>query len=477
MSPRSEHSPDLPPDDSRDCAWVTEHLGVYDQWDDSLSQAEFEAIERHLHHCSSCASEYSGIRRAREAIEMAVAGLDRDAWAREKTAFAAEILAGLRDRGLFEQEEAAPPGSLPLAVPDADRPSASPRSGTHRGPGRWKRPVAMAASLLLTFALPVLAFVGVHHLRSLPAATDSHVETGDEGAATVTPAQPAGPKGENTLPRAAAVPNAGYPETAPDISETLDAVAEAAFRDFELAALLPDTEDEYEAWARKEYPHIMALYDVLTNPEGGTEEGKPLWDGIPVNIPEWGMRLYKDTPSDERPIGWRALLIYSGEIFKFDKPTDPKGRNCSPSLYAIERAAALSGFDLVISETGPYSLSAPIETDGDGGTQRFVLKTPATKAVDWEIPTQDIPESFVAAVIRDVDRTVPVLSYLALSSNLVQIKGLEDITREAVGLLSKILTSRIPECDVNTQLARFGRLLDSRQEVLNTIKIETRGTK
>ena len=134
----------------------------------------------------------------------------------------------------------------------------------------------------------------------------------------------------------------------------------------EVDAKLPHMEDEYEAWARKEYPHIMWLYDVLMGriptsladssasrtlsfgvDDSGAptitlpgEEGIPitfafvlpdgwpkntaLWDGVPANIPEWAQRLFADLPEPERPTGWRALLVYSGEIFKFDHPKPPK---------------------------------------------------------------------------------------------------------------------------------------------------------
>lgn len=49
------------------------------------------------------------------------------------------------------------------------------------------------------------------------------------------------------------------------------------------------TEARLETWARKENPHIMWVYDVLTKPEYGIH-----WDGKPVNIPEWAKKIWTD---------------------------------------------------------------------------------------------------------------------------------------------------------------------------------------
>ena len=62
------------------------------------------------------------------------------------------------------------------------------------------------------------------------------------------------------------------------------------------------------------------------------------WNGVPANVPEWAERLYADTPEPERPTGWRALLIYSGGIFKFDLPETLDEPNGIPTAEPMQWA-------------------------------------------------------------------------------------------------------------------------------------------
>lgn len=404
---------------------------------------------------------------------MAVAGLDRDTWAREKTAFAAEILAGLRDSGHLDREEFTPPESMSLLSPDAEGPSAFPRSNSHRGPRRWKRPLVLAASLLLAFALPVLAIVGVHHLRSTPATPEPRAETWEEGAATATSAQPAGPKGDDALPGTTADANAGFPDAAPAINETLDSVAEAAFRDFELATLLPDTEEEYEAWARKEYPHIMALYDILIVPEGGESGAATLWDGDPVHVPPWADRLYRAVPDAGRPRGWRALVIYSGAAIEFDWPATVDAPNYRPALEGLHNAAGVAGFSLELGRNGTYPVPR-VYAEGDTRAESRFSLGPLRARPEWRTaPAQDTPEAYAKLLASDAELGESVLVYIAVSGGLFGTAPFDGLSQIAANGLKTMLETPVPECDKSARISVFGNVLDSRWELLNEYVPET----
>lgn len=483
------HSPHGTP--KSDCHWVRERLERY--WGFDLPGLDFYRTEGHLGQCADCARVYRVVQQRLDAQADAERGAEAhipadatptnmtgcrylDASGEqfqsnyltedEQDQLADEILATL---GFYDAILVRETGSVAVAVYEP-----SERIGRHLNPrqGSWKRSLAIAASLLLMVALPVLAVVGAQKFYNM-----SDIAEGSTAAMMQDSPR-------SVLPWPASLDNPGVAspvepllDSAPNDNDSaiepllLDTLTEKAEVQLELAALLPDTEEEYEAWARKEYPHIMGLYDILTDVDEKDPRSKPLWDGVPVNIPPWGQRLYAEVPEDERPTGWRALLIYSGEVFKFDWPIDLGDAKCEPTLVALQRTAVVTGFALKYSgNIGDDLLRSPRADGRSDGMQHFAILPLEAGAVNWEIRMQDMPDSYAACLVGDVPLATSTLQYFARSSNLVQVPLLDGITQKATELLcGKLLDPTIPECDVRARLQLFDELLDNRKELIECI--------
>ena len=124
---------------------------------------------------------------------------------------------------------------------------------------------------------------------------------------------------------------------------------ETATVDAQVQMLLPHSEAQWEAWARKEYLHIMWVYDVLTKPKYGIN-----WDGKPVNIPEWAKKVWTDEATC--PTGWRALMCYSGEVLNSDYPEAVDAPNVRPTIQTMKIAAEIAGCNFQICNTGDWRI-------------------------------------------------------------------------------------------------------------------------
>ena len=394
------------------CDWVLGRIVDYARSPQTFADWEHRAIARHLAICPDCAREFIEIQEGFTAL--------------------AEMLHPDRDVLLSIDYEAL---ARRAAVESDDRPARGQRSLAWLG--AHKRLAAMAACVLLLVAGPVLAHVaGV--VRGCFDDAEDPIETGEQVAlhreTLPVPEMP----GDAVKPAEADASASAY-KIDSDITDSLDAELARQAARAEVEAMLPHTEAEYEAWARREYPHIMWLYDVLMGKQGltqaergtsgdgsvpafppppdspagrlvsfgmtddgnptitlpdadgnkvtlcavsekrglpsvrashnhaserdygwlspgfresvaadetGLESSTPItltipsepWDGVPANIPEWAQRLYAATPESERPTGWRALLIYSGEVFKFDFPETLDEPNCIPTADAMHWA-------------------------------------------------------------------------------------------------------------------------------------------
>jgi hypothetical protein len=259
---------------------------------------------------------------------------------------------------------------------------------------RFRRFAAVAACFVAVLAISVVAHrqymlrsdsAGRHESAASATSRDSGASlpgTEATGSAwsVASAASSAGAPGEQAAYRAKQPASQELLADA-DVQKDLDELLAQA----EVDAVLPHTDAEYEAWAREEYPHIMWLYDVLTKPEYGIE-----WNGDPVSVPTWGERLYADVPPAERPKGWRALVVYSGEALRFDYPTDPGQPNVRPRLEAIQLAAAVAGFEarfvgeaskVPASEGGPMPPSSRVSSHivpGSTGSTMSTGSTPST---------------------------------------------------------------------------------------------------
>ena len=419
------------------CSQVQERLYAYAWCEPDLSEAECTEIMRHLAVCECCRAEFDEIEATIDAVgpllypDDALPPFDVEAMAKSITE---RIEQGDTGREIALVHEFTQ-GSEPRFADE------SPYGGLCHGAFAWlganKRLAAMAACAVLLVAGPVLAHVA-GAVRDCFDDAEDPIETGEQVAlqreTLPVPEMP----GDAVKPAEADASASAY-KIDSDITDSLDAELARQAARAEVEAMLPHTEAEYEAWARREYPHIMWMYDVLIGKQGltqaergtsgdgsvpafppppdspagrlvsfgmsddgnptitlpdaegnkvtlcavsekrglpsvrashnhaserdygwlspsfresvaadetGLESSTPItltipsepWDGVPANIPEWAQRLYAATPESERPTGWRALLIYSGEVFKFDFPETLDEPNCIPTADAMHWA-------------------------------------------------------------------------------------------------------------------------------------------
>ena len=432
------------------CAWVQERLGAYCDWD--LSLAAFKTVERHLERCPGCAAEYEAIREVCDALQ-AKRSAELDLATPET--MLERVLDCIRAQEAGEPGRAFVPGRL--------------------GAPKWRPAAAIAATCLLLLAIPVLAYVGVQAWQA------AQEEESGSGQATVagTDAGPLGTvdhiHGDEVLgPHEAETPSAPRRDDA--IGDSFERITTETFMAAQVETMLPHTEDEYEAWARKEYPHIMWLYDILTAVVEDDPETKPLWDGISVNIPDWAERLYADIPESDRPTGWRALVIGSGEIFKLDWPTNLDGPNCAPSIKAIQDAAAVAGYSAEPDVDGPFTLP-PLPwlefEDGDDGRPQRLRLVPLPE--DGPLPSlglDDIPRDYPKQLAGDVRLAKQTLVYVAVAAEGVGAPPWKDLAKHAKQVLGSLcIWENGALCPDTAQLAgEIERILDLREELITTIE-------
>lgn len=321
------------------CEWVRNRFGAYFKFE--LSPAEFLAMERHLQTCPHCAQEWQETEAALEELE-ALTPIGRQLQSVSEEEFMAELWTKI---DAAEEEE----------VRARKRISSDPareRWNARNFPAWLPR---LAYAVLLFLSLSALAYLGPHVRRQMagPRAMDRAAAWTDRPSAKPQLMQAGAPRSDGTgagrLPDATPVwPLKPLSQcSAFNLEPELDSQIDQVVAEIRVRMLLPQTEAEWEAWARKEYPHIMWLYDVLTKPENGIN-----WDGKPVNIPEWAQRIWNDPAV--RPTGWRALVFYSGEILKFDFPDSIESPNVRPTIHAMQLSAAVAGFDLRLDAEGQY---------------------------------------------------------------------------------------------------------------------------
>jgi hypothetical protein len=481
------------------CAWVQARLVAYYAVDPALSDAEFNAIERHVLQCARCAEDLEALREDRDAVAQIL-------WPDEALPY---IDVDAMVERIVSGEVGIPTASVPQ---QAENP--------YFFPFQIAKPAAaFVAAAILLVAVPVLAYVGggIYDAIFPP----------DDGREMAAPQQ--GPETPTLVMTNSSTSsdqtstNAESGGDSPVCSTSNSAFDEPFFTKIdedmalqvaraEVEALLPHTEEEYEAWARKEYPHILALYDILIGkgltperpkqpnipanwatmtieerftalipndlPEDvreylldiagrAAQNDQPLWDGIPVNIPEWGLCLYTNTTAEERPTHWRALLIYSGEIFEFDWPKSQSEVNCVPNLHAIQYGTGVSGFLWAFSDNDADSVTGMPSSDATSDEPYVKLGSLGTPAVVYSLPSQEIPEGYIDAFVEDAAFAKTSLVYFAASSAIVQTPPFTDIAQSASKLLEELFKSGIPECNVGTRLLSLSALLVSRGELLN----------
>lgn len=520
------------------CSRVQARLYAYAWCEPDLSETECAEILRHLAVCECCRAEFDEIEAAIDAVgpllypDDALPPFDVEAMAKSITeridcgdtgpesALVHEFMQGCEPR--FADE--------------------SPYRGLCQGAFAWlgahKRLAAMAACVLLLVAGPVLAHVA-GALRGYLDGAEPVGETGEQ-VASHRKTLPIPEMPGDAMKPGEADASASAREIDSDITDSLDAELARQAARAEVEAMLPHTEAEYEAWARREYPHIMWLYDVLMGKQGltqaergtsgdgsvpafppppdspagrlvsfgmtddgnptitlpdaegnkvtlcavsekrglpsvrashnhaserdygwlspgfresiaadetGLESSTPItltipsepWDGVPANIPEWAQRLYADTPESERPTGWRALLIYSGEIFKFDFPETLNEPNCIPTSEAIHWALPIGDAAYAFPPDNPES-----------GT--LINAQPLSPK-----------DPYIIALARDLPRAKSVVQFAGIASLLRKWDEAACSAHITLNVVSRLHGSASGECSESSVEDSLTRLLNAQE--------------
>jgi len=133
------------------------------------------------------------------------------------------------------------------------------------------------------------------------------------------------------------------------------------------------------------------------------------WDGVLANIPDWAQRLYANTPESERPVGWRARLVYSGEIFRFHFPEALDESNGIPTAEAMHWALLAGDHARVFPEVGA---TAGVSTASPRATDR---KSDPQEALEKD---GDLLALYAIAITRDLPRAKSVLQNVCISVSI-----------------------------------------------------------
>lgn len=307
------------------CAWVQLRLGAYYAWDPSLSCRKYAAIEKHLAHCPECAAEWEATCSLCNCVEQ----LRRN-----------------QEPSHLNSDDIASAALLKIAKYETSR-SREFKSPKRVCARRWAYGLAVVCLLALGF--PVLAQIGKYlvdyHKQSKDALAYIRLSDSTKCENQIVVLKP----GHHAANDHSTIRYDRLNSFPAESLIELDRRFEQTLAQVQVEAMLPHTEAEWEAWARKEYPHIMWVYDVLTKPEYGIN-----WNGKPAYIPDWAKKIWTDEVT--RPAGWRALVFYSGEIFRFDYPIKPEDPNVRPTIDAMKRAAAIAGCMLQLEDGGKQQL-------------------------------------------------------------------------------------------------------------------------
>jgi hypothetical protein len=247
--------------------------------------------------------------------------------------------------------------------------------------------------------------------------------------------------------------------------------------ELEAKSLLPQTEEQMTAWARKEYPHILWLYDVLTKPEYGIK-----WNGVPVSIPAWAEQFYPDAAT--RPKGWRALVIYSGDAFRFDFPQTATQPNVSPRLQSLQLASAVAGYDAAFVPTDGQELPALAWADRTANTPamlrltRHPSNTESILAKSLVPPPTNIPEDYAKQLASVPTQSVSVLQYVWVSSTLLSasskggsdFNGLANKCQDDLIIIFSHKTHPWEPCFMNAVTDLMNHILQQRNGIIQQVQ-------
>ncbi len=412
------------------CEWVEVRLPAYGLWDVSLSAREFGAIESHLQLCSKCSAEYERVHETQLQLEAMALGKDVAALDREAEAMAGRVLARVHEAIENDAGRAHP----------------------------WSAVIRQGAVALSAVALVVA--VGIALLWA--------VSNDDSGLAQQAALQgttepvPGEASAEASAEDVAFLPSESNEADLKVLETSTDAILTAAVASAQVDALLPHTEAEYESWAREAYPHILWLHDLLIDPEDGLD-----WE--PRAIERFAASHPPGSVFTEASLGWRKLLIDSGEAFRFDYPGTPETPNCRPSVQGIRAAAAVAGYALELNETGRWRLPDLAYDDGDFSGKPIELALLASLPELPELPITEAPADYAETLVASPSLATHTLAYLNGASALA---GHEDAYELASAIRSTLVEFHLPkveQCDLGELRAKVESVLASREEFLREL--------
>lgn len=412
------------------CLDVRERKSAYCGFD--LSLREHARIEGHLAECRACRAEYAMIRNAANA-EWASQAVNLGLNSPEQTSRL--VLARIKAK---------------VAAQEAYRTTVWPAT----------RAKLVIAACLLIITAPLSVYLAIQ----------SWSVVGKDGQ--LPPEALLAAADSDALAKLASLPSDSKASTKPDtsttppassgIEESLDAIVTDIFIKAEVGTELPHTEDEYEAWAREEYPHIMWLHDLLTDPENGID-----WQPAPIQRSEDPSR--PDERFTQASLGWRKLLIDSGEVLKFDFPDDPEKLHCVPSIEGLQLATAIAGYGLELTEDGPWLLPELDYAEGDLPATRIDLYRIETLALP-ALANLEIPADYAMTLSKNTALTQSTLKYLCVSSRLANLPALESLSAQVCDARVMLASAKGQEvCDTDDWRHMFRAVLEARNDVITNL--------
>jgi hypothetical protein len=373
-----------------DCPWVQLRLGAFYGWDPCLSKHEFRAIERHLQNCSACAEQWTNVYEIHELIEQGIA-------AAQPTKATPEVIA-----------------ERVMAKIDAYEAERANKGLRQRIVLKRRLALALVSACVLIIALPLLAHFGNYVWKAIrpEKAEQSRTEISfQKTRPRTTPGEPSEMSAPENVRRANRAIQL-EPLLGLEITRHVKEVVIGA----QVEALLRNTEEKNERWARREYPHVMWLYDLL----------KDKFD-------------YHGT--------WQGLLIGSGEILRFDYPLSLGEPNCEPRIEGIRAAAATAGFKARLSPDGEFLLPPLVWADIEGAGASLKLSLIAGEREKGPaIPKDEMPVGYIEEIANHPRLVESVLTYLTVSGQIAGTPELEDFAAKTKNLLFKLL-SNDASCD------------------------------
>lgn len=443
----------LPPG-RRSCVWIRSRIQTYARWD--LPEVEFEAVEEHLRSCPACAA---AIRAAEMVLEISD---PLPAGSSSPDTFVAYMMTRIRNGEVKQvrqrRRQILLRATVCLALLWAGwgmlRALASADPSLKSTALTTSRDTAAALSARCTELL--VQFRGTNDSIDCvaPPSSADVCKIGDgcprcllvagkilqlvRGCEepTKTISTPSIPTVADTVPGNMAIDLGMTDQLQEEFAETLALL--------ELRAMIPATEKELEAWARREYPVDMWLHDLLREQHGYQES-------------------------------WQHLLRESGAFLRFDYPLSAAQPNCRPSISALQRVAEVAQFALTLTPDGDIALPEHDWAEGPLPIRSARLeKTVATTAAGFPAPPPP-PADYARRIAENDGLAKPVVAYLLISGRTAEAPLASLSPKWNALLMSRLSATSTADgcsCCPPTFAARFQALLEERQALIQSITPE-----